>query len=95
MGRRVLDCAYGIFAPLEFFGPAHDDILGDMDIAKGGPDFKLFGSFGAFHRHDDKQVHIAIRARLPASIRAKKYDLVRVKLRHNPPDHLMNLFLRR
>jgi hypothetical protein len=43
--------------------------------------------------HDDEEVHIAIRARLPISMRAKKDNLLRVKLLDQPPlDIFQTLF---
>ena len=91
---RVFDCAHCVLPPLEFLRAAYDDILRDMDIMQSTPDFKLFGPLGTFDGHYDKQVHIAVGTCLTSRMRAKEYDRIRVELRHNSPDHLLDLLFR-
>jgi len=87
----VFNRAHYILTPLKFFGPAHNDVLWDMDITHRSPYFKLFGPFRTFHGQHDKQVHVAIRPRLAASMGAKKDNPVWVERRDDLPDHLLDL----
>ncbi len=87
----VLNGAHRVLAPLKCFGPAHHDIVRDVNVMHRRSDFELLGSLGALHRHDDEQIHIAIRSGFTPGVRAKKDDLVRVELRYDSPDHAPDL----
>jgi len=91
MCGRVLDRADGVFAPLELFRPAHNDVLRDANIVQRHPDLQLFGSLGTLDGHHHKQVHVAVRSCLTARVRTKEYDLVRGEVRYDSSDHAIDL----
>jgi hypothetical protein len=54
------DCSDNVATALELLWSDYNDILGNTNIVEDTTKFDLLCPLGAFNRHNDEQVHIAV-----------------------------------
>jgi hypothetical protein len=90
---RVNDCADKIAIALDFFWSNHDHIFREAHTGNCRLNFDGELPSRPRYRHHDQKVHIAIRSRSPASVRAEEDDLLRVETLNDAANHLADYFL--